>query len=256
MNNVRKSVIDINEIREFFCSSRKELLISSSTKEVIVTRELPLVQRGPLVEEKPEILATEVAPETPLVQGPSNNVFIKTGSMLNGFDVTGPTPTVQEDKTLMPSQVEEKSADDLIVETAIDSQVSTPINEPISMPTEMTLETPQTFNDNLNVEIPSSPTVEPTPIKPAVTDSYILANVEIEKIRTEFNNEIEKILTIVNNLKHSTNMNLDNVSRNVEKARQMSQNETIAVRKAVQDGIQSFNQVQYQNEPEAISRGQ
>lgn len=294
MKNVRKSKFNLDNVSEFDVSGYKQLLLSTSTQEELVNKELPLVNTGVILEDRPVISPTEtvtniplldensinpainpiispvdvkepivsptpeinipkeelplvskesirmsiptitpveITPETPLVKGNPNNVFIKAGSALNGFNVTEPTPFVAEPtRPLTP-------VDDPSIETAINEEV----NEPQALENEVTntenfnLETPQDFNSRIE-----EPVSAPTPVDP-----YISANEEIETIRSEFNEKIDKIMDGIQKLKESTNLSLDSLSRAVEKARQLSQNDSKAIMDSVQKGIGSLDESMY-----------
>lgn len=294
MKNVRKSKFNLDNVSEFDVSGYKQLLLSTSTQEELVNKELPLVNTGVILEDRPVISPTEtvtniplvdensinpainpiispvdvkepivsptpeinipkeelplvskesirmsiptitpveITPETPLVKGNPNNVFIKAGSVLNGFNVTEPTPFVAEPtRPLTP-------VDDPSIETAINEEV----NEPQALENEVTntenfnLETPQDFSSRIE-----EPVSAPTPVDP-----YISANEEIETIRSEFNEKIDKIMDGIQKLKESTNLSLDSLSRAVEKARQLSQNDSKAIMDSVQKGIGSLDESMY-----------
>lgn len=294
MKNVRKSKFNLDNVSEFDVSGYKQLLLSTSTQEELVNKELPLVNTGVILEDRPVISPTEtvtniplvdensinpainpiispvdvkepivsptpeinipkeelplvskesirmsiptitpveITPETPLVKGNPNNVFIKAGSVLNGFNVTEPTPFVAEPtRPLTP-------VDDPSIETVINEEV----NEPQAFENEVTntenfnLETPQDFNSRIE-----EPVSAPTPVDP-----YISANEEIETIRSEFNEKIDKIMDGMQKLKESTNLSLDSLSRAVEKARQLSQNDSKAIMDSVQKGIGSLDESMY-----------
>lgn len=294
MKNVRKSKFNLDGAREFDVSGYKQLLLSTSTQEELVNKELPLVNTGVILEDRPVISPTEtvtniplvdensinpainpiispvdvkepivsptpeinipkeelplvskesirmsiptitpveITPETPLVKGNPNNVFIKAGSVLNGFNVTEPTPFVAEPtRPLTP-------VDDPSIETVINEEV----NEPQALENEVTntenfnLETPQDFSSRIE-----EPVSAPTPVDP-----YISANEEIETIRSEFNEKIDKIMDGIQKLKESTNLSLDSLSRAVEKARQLSQNDSKAIMDSVQKGIGSLDESMY-----------
>lgn len=294
MKNVRKSKFNLDNVSEFDVSGYKQLLLSTSTQEELVNKELPLVNTGVILEDRPVISPTEtvtniplvdensinpainpiispvdvkepivsptpeinipkeelplvskesirmsiptitpveITPETPLVKGNPNNVFIKAGSVLNGFNVTEPTPFVAEPtRPLTP-------VDDPSIETVINEEV----NEPQAFENEVTntenfnLETPQDFNSRIE-----EPVSAPTPVDP-----YISANEEIETIRSEFNEKIDKIMDGIQKLKESTNLSLDSLSRAVEKARQLSQNDSKAIMDSVQKGIGSLDESMY-----------
>ncbi len=206
--------------------------VTEPTPEINIPKEeLPLVSKESIRMSIPTITPVEITPETPLVKGNPNNVFIKAGSVLNGFNVTEPTPFVAEPtRPLTP-------VDDPSIETVINEEV----NEPQAFENEVTntenfnLETPQDFNSRIE-----EPVSAPTPVDP-----YISANEEIETIRSEFNEKIDKIMDGMQKLKESTNLSLDSLSRAVEKARQLSQNDSKAIMDSVQKGIGSLDESMY-----------
>lgn len=260
MSNIVRSKIEGKPIKEFLVSSLKQLLVSQSTKTALEEKELPLVQIGPTENYEETIAAPiEVGPETPLVKGDPNNIFIKTGSIANGFDVTEPTPinnvpnniespiaksivnesilTDTPKREIISSPLDEKDADSVIVEQAINNQIINPIGVPIenepSVEKTPILETPQIFNNSIE---------EKKAIDSKTINPYIEINVEIEKVRAYFNYQINDLLKKIKELENEMNQNLNNISRNVEKARQISQNDSNAIKNTIQSGINSFSE--------------
>lgn len=297
MDNVKKSKINIEMVKDFFVSGYKQLLVSKTTQDDLIAHELPLINSGVLTEERPVLEPIDIEPTAPLINANPTNLFVAGESLKSGFDVTGPTPITPEVKPLendiplvnpevvssempvvtpievkpitplvsdntnntfiktgselrdygsdvigpTPIPLEEKpiiepipTSDDISIENSISEVSEMPKREVISND-DIQLETPQAFNERIEQTV--NPVIESIP-----EDPYVAANVEVEKIRNEFNDKIDKILSEAQMLKETTNLNLDNVSRTIEKARQMSQNDAEAIMSTVQNEINSLNQ--------------